>query len=46
MACGDKCACTDCKCENCDCAISKEVEVKCCVAEEKKLSPEIEAKQL
>ena len=47
MSCGDKCACIDCKCENCDCkieAVSKEIEIKCCITEEKKLSPEIEAK--
>jgi hypothetical protein len=54
MSCGDKCACVDCKCENCDCKISvedkisKEIELKCCVTAEngpkKELSPEIEAK--
>ena len=56
MACekvNGKCACTDCKCDGCDCknsveAVTKCIEEKCCISSEepakKELSPEIEAK--
>ena len=45
------CACTDCKCERCNCknsveSVAKSIEENCCVSEpaQKVLNPEIQAK--